>query len=201
MDPDLYHPDSGRPTDLALARCAEVTRRRPFEYRVIPPCIPAWFTARLSPGNSPLVATPDGYGQPLLPRLLPHANEASITVKGQHQLSTLSGTDREQTRKNTQTAIRQKPEFTGPFKIRTSPMTCSFYRTSSPVTALPMIMRWMSDVPSKIVKLIEVRAVSAARWRGERVHVSTSSAPFVRSPLCGYRKKADPVSRCSDNEP
>jgi AraC-like DNA-binding protein len=23
MDPDLYHPDSGRPTDLALARCAE----------------------------------------------------------------------------------------------------------------------------------------------------------------------------------
>ena len=27
------------------------------------------------------------------------------------------------------------------------------YRTSRPVTALPMIMRWISDVPSKMVKL------------------------------------------------
>jgi hypothetical protein len=36
-----------------------------------------------------------------------------------------------------------------------------------PVTALPMIMRWISDVPSKIVKLVEVRAVSPGRWRGE----------------------------------
>jgi hypothetical protein len=42
-------------------------------------------------------------------------------------------------------------------------MTCGYYRTSSPVTALPMIMRWISDVPSKIVKLVEVRAVSAGR--------------------------------------
>jgi hypothetical protein len=33
------------------------------------------------------------------------------------------------------------PEFTGPFKIRASTMTCGYYRTSSPVTALPMIMR------------------------------------------------------------
>jgi hypothetical protein len=38
-------------------------------------------------------------------------------------------------------ADRQKPEFTGPFKIRASAMTCGYYRTSSPVTALPMIMR------------------------------------------------------------
>jgi hypothetical protein len=30
------------------------------------------------------------------------------------------------------------------------------YRTSSPVTALPMIMRWISEVPSKIVKLSAV---------------------------------------------
>jgi hypothetical protein len=56
-------------------------------------------------------------------------------------------------------------------------MTWGYYRTSRPVTALPMIMRWISDVPSKIVKLVEVRAVSAGRWRGERVHVSTNSAP------------------------
>jgi hypothetical protein len=27
------------------------------------------------------------------------------------------------------------------------------YRTSNPVTALPMIIRWISDVPSKIVKI------------------------------------------------
>jgi hypothetical protein len=30
------------------------------------------------------------------------------------------------------------------------------YRTSRPVTARPMIMRWISEVPSKIVKLSEV---------------------------------------------
>jgi hypothetical protein len=45
--------------------------------------------------------------------------------------------------------------MTGPFKIRTSAMTCGYQRTSSPVTALPMIMRWISDVPSKIVKVVE----------------------------------------------
>jgi hypothetical protein len=33
-------------------------------------------------------------------------------------------------------------------------MTSGYYRTSSPVTALPMIMRWISDVPSKIVKIL-----------------------------------------------
>ena len=31
------------------------------------------------------------------------------------------------------------------------------YRTSSPVTALPMIIRWISDVPSKIVKIFASR--------------------------------------------
>jgi len=62
-----------------------------------------------------------------------------------------------------QTAQRQKPEFTGPSKIRISAMTCGYYRTSSPVAARPMIMRWISDVPSKIVKLVEVRPVSAGR--------------------------------------
>ncbi len=35
-------------------------------------------------------------------------------------------------------------------------MTCGYCRTSSPVTALPMTMRWVSDVPSKMVKLVEV---------------------------------------------
>jgi len=76
-----------------------------------------------------------------------------------------------------QTADRPKPEFAGPFKIRASATTCGYYRTSSPVTALPMIMRWISDVPSKIVKLMEVRAVSAGRWPARRAFVSTNSAP------------------------
>jgi hypothetical protein len=30
------------------------------------------------------------------------------------------------------------------------------YLTSSPVTARPMIIRWISDVPSKMVKLSDV---------------------------------------------
>jgi hypothetical protein len=55
-------------------------------------------------------------------------------------------------------------------------MTGGYYRTSSPVTALPMIMRWISDVPSKIVKLVEVRAVSAGRCPADHRCVSTNSA-------------------------
>jgi hypothetical protein len=51
-----------------------------------------------------------------------------------------------------------------PFQARISAMTYGCYRTLSPVTALPMIMRWISDVPSKMLKLVEVRAVSAGRW-------------------------------------
>jgi hypothetical protein len=69
-----------------------------------------------------------------------------------------------------------RAEFTGPFKIRTSAVASGYYRTSSPVTALPMIMRWISDVPSKIVKLLEVRAVSAGRWPVDRRILSTNSA-------------------------
>jgi hypothetical protein len=61
-------------------------------------------------------------------------------------------------------------------------MTSGYYRTSSPVTALPMIVRWISDVPSKIVKLMEVGAVCAGRWRAGRTFVSTYSAPQMRAP-------------------
>jgi hypothetical protein len=73
----------------------------------------------------------------------------------------------------------QKPEFAGPSKIRTSAMTSGYYRTSSPVTALPMIMRWISDVPSKMVKLVEARAVSAGRSPAHLPLVSTNSAPHI----------------------
>jgi hypothetical protein len=37
------------------------------------------------------------------------------------------------------------------------------YRTSSPVTARPMIIRWVSDVPSKIAKILHLWAVSACQ--------------------------------------
>jgi hypothetical protein len=45
-----------------------------------------------------------------------------------------------------------------------------------------MITRWISDVPSKIVKLLEVRAVSAGRWPDNYPHVSTNSAPRCGPP-------------------
>jgi hypothetical protein len=71
-----------------------------------------------------------------------------------------------------------------PFGPRITAMTCAYYRTSSPVTALPMIMRWISDVPSKIVKIVAVRAVCAARWRDAGRRSSTDPAPrYVRLPI------------------
>ena len=88
----------------------------------------------------------------------------------------------EPTRNNGQTAALQISEFTASFRPRIIAITCGYYRTSSPVTALPLIMRWISDVPSKIVKLVEVRAVSAARWPDRQALVSTSSAPDCRPP-------------------
>jgi hypothetical protein len=42
-----------------------------------------------------------------------------------------------------------------------------------------MIMRWLSDVPSKIVKLVEVRAVSAGRCPVGCPYVSTKSARLL----------------------
>jgi hypothetical protein len=71
-------------------------------------------------------------------------------------------------------------------------MTSGYYRTSRPVTALPMIMRWISDVPSKMVKLMEVRAVSAGRWPDSTLLVSTNSAPhaggIAGTDLCAGRR-------------
>ena len=57
----------------------------------------------------------------------------------------------------------------------------SGYRTSSPVTARPMIIRWISDVPSKIVKIL------ASRCR--------------RSPRPSWKKSAARRSACSDRAP
>jgi hypothetical protein len=37
------------------------------------------------------------------------------------------------------------------------------YITSNPVTVRPISMRWISDVPSKIVKILAARAVYAGQ--------------------------------------
>jgi hypothetical protein len=63
------------------------------------------------------------------------------TARGSAPTQHAIGNWRELTRNNGQTANRQKPEFAGPFKIRTSTMAWGYYRTSSPVTALPMMSR------------------------------------------------------------
>lgn len=90
------------------------------------------------------------------------------------------GNWREPTRNNGRTADRQKAEFTRPFRIRTSAMTSGYYRTSSPVTALPMIIRWISDVPSKMVKILAVGAVYAGQRPADPRGISTDSARAVR---------------------
>jgi hypothetical protein len=82
------------------------------------------------------LARPLSASEPELRRPIPSTfqapqpiGDASLTVRGSAP------------RNNGQTADRQKPEFAGPFKIRTSATICGYYRTSSPVTALPMSMR------------------------------------------------------------
>jgi hypothetical protein len=62
----------------------------------------------------------------------------------------------------------------------TTAVTCGYYRTSSPVTARPMIIRWISEVPSKMVKIVDYGAVSAGQWPARGRGVSTDSAPAVR---------------------
>ena len=38
--------------------------------------------------------------------------------------------------------------------VNATGLICGAQRTSSPVTARPMIRRWISEVPSKIVKIL-----------------------------------------------
>ena len=52
---------------------------------------------------------------------------------------------------------RPTPPLSALCQPRISAMTSGYYRTSSPVTALPMIIRWISDVPSKMVKIFASR--------------------------------------------
>jgi hypothetical protein len=66
------------------------------------------------------------------------------------------------------------------------------YRTGRPVTARPMIMRWISLVPSKIVKIVELAAVSAGQRPVTPSGISTNSARPVRDES-GFRPA---VARC-----
>jgi DNA-binding NarL/FixJ family response regulator len=51
------------------------------------------------------------------------------------------------------------------------------YRTSNPVTVLPIRIRWISLVPPKIVKILPVQAVSAGQRTADPRGVSTDSGP------------------------
>jgi hypothetical protein len=96
-------------------------------------------------------------GSPPAPQASRPIGDATLTVRGSAPTQHAIGNWREPTRNNGQTASRRELEFTGPFKIRTSAMTSGYYRTSSPVAARPMIRRWISEVPSKIVKILASR--------------------------------------------
>lgn len=54
------------------------------------------------------------------------------------------------------------------------------YRTSSPVTARPISIRWISEVHSKMVKIVDYGAVSAVQRPALPCGISTDSAPAVR---------------------
>jgi hypothetical protein len=70
-------------------------------------------------------------------------------------------------------------------------MTSGYYRTSSPVTALPMIMRWISDVPSKIVKILVARAsllpVTTAATGERRLRQPNPQLPELGASTAGAR--------------
>jgi len=42
-----------------------------------------------------------------------------------------------------------------------------------------MIMRWISEVPSKMVKIVDYATVSAGRWPAGWPDISTDSAPVI----------------------
>jgi hypothetical protein len=56
-----------------------------------------------------------------------------------------------------------------------------------------MIIRWISDVPSKIVKILAVRAVYTGQGPAGPRDISTDSARPVRDE-CRIRADPDPVS-------
>jgi hypothetical protein len=67
------------------------------------------------------------------------------------------------------------------------------YRTSNPVTDRPMIIRCISDVPSKIVKILAIRAVFAGQIGFGGRGISTDSARPVRDE---FRLRAGPGRDC-----
>jgi hypothetical protein len=80
---------------------------------------------------------------------------------------------------------RRESQFSAPSRPSISVTTCGYQRTSSPVTALPMIRRWISEVPSKIVKIVDYGAVSAGQRPMMARGISTDPARAVQWRLLG----------------
>ena len=79
----------------------------------------------------------------------------------QHGFSTRSGNDGKQPARSGQTGHENGPVNSRAdrpaFRVHGRYIRRSGYRTSSPVTARPTIIRWISDVPSKMVKIFASR--------------------------------------------
>jgi len=90
------------------------------------------------------------------------------------------------------------PEWGGsPSVLRSRKTAGQIYRTGSPVTARPMIIRWISLVPSKIVKIVDWTAVSAGSRLVWSLGISTDSA-HVHSCLAGNRMMLVPAGESGD---
>ena len=79
------------------------------------------------------------------------------------------------------------------------------YRTSSPVTARPISIRWISLVPSKIVKILAIGAVFAGQRPAYPRGISTDSARPVRDefrfwtgPCAIWRRGADALQSADE---
>ena len=57
--------------------------------------------------------------------------------------------------RGTSTGLARSGEDLSAFRVHDRYFRRSGYRTSSPVTARPISIRWTSDVPSKMVKIYE----------------------------------------------
>jgi hypothetical protein len=130
-----------------------------------------------SRGRDPARTIPIGLG-------LFHDWSRPMGSRYQHGFSTASGNDGKQPALSGQTGHE-----TGPVNSRADRPGSrvhdrynrrSNYRTSSPVIVRPISIRWISDVPSKIVKIPAVGTVSAGQRSAWGRSISTDPARPVR---------------------
>ena len=128
---------------------------------------------------------------------------ATDPAQGSARIQHHVGNRREPTGNNGQTISRQTPPLSPSGRPRINAMTSGYYdyRTSSPVTALPMIMCWISDVPSNIVKLVEVRSISPGRWPAGQQGVITSPAPRPPAARFGLARAYTSAGRTLNTPP